>query len=210
MKNDRKIRVLVADDHPVVREGLCSLVNRQDDMKVVAEAGTGREAFEQFLRHKPDVALIDLRMPEMSGTEAIAAIREQIPAAQAVVITTYSGDEDVYQSLRAGAKAYLLKDAPRDELLSCIRAVHEGRTWISSEAAAHLASRMSTRQLSPRELEVLRMMATGKSNKEIGAALHVTEGTIKMHVNHILKKLEVAGRGEAISQAIKRGIVHVG
>jgi DNA-binding NarL/FixJ family response regulator len=128
MKNDRKIRLLVADDHPVVREGLRSLVNQQDDMKVVAEAATGREAIEQFLQYKPDIALIDLRMAEMSGIEAIVAIREQTPSAQTILISTYSGDEDVYQSLRASAKAYLLKDAPREELLGCIRAVHKGQT----------------------------------------------------------------------------------
>ena len=138
MKNHRIIRVLVADDHPVVLEGLCSLIARADDMKVVATAASGREAFEQFLRHKPDVALIDLRMPEMSGIDAIAAIRGRIPSAQAIVLTTYTGEEDVYQSLRAGAKGYLLKDAPREDLLGCIRAVHEGRTWISPQAAAHL------------------------------------------------------------------------
>jgi two-component system, NarL family, response regulator len=210
MKNHRIIRVLVADDHPVVLEGLCSLIARADDMKVVATAASGREAFEQFLRHKPDVALIDLRMPEMSGIDAIAAIRGRIPSAQAIVLTTYTGEEDVYQSLRAGAKGYLLKDAPREDLLGCIRAVHEGRTWISPQAAAHLAVRLNAPQLSPRELEVLRLMATGKSNKEIGAALYVTEGTIKMHVNHILKKLDADGRTEAVSRAIKRGIVSLG
>ena len=199
----------VADDHPIVREGLCSLISRQDDMEVVSEASTGREAFEQFLRHKPGVALIDLRMPEMTGIEVITAILQKVPDAQTIVITTYSGDEDVYQSFRAGAKAYLLKDSPREELLSCIRTVHEGKTWISQEAAAHLASRMNSQQLSSREMEVLRMLATGRSNKEIGTELHVTEGTVKMHVNRVLTKLGVTGRGEAICQAIKRGIVHI-
>jgi two-component system NarL family response regulator len=209
MKKDRVIRILIADDHPIVREGLKTLISRQSDMSIVAEAVNGREAVDQYLRHKPDVALVDLRMPEMGGIEAIAAIRAKAPSAHTVVLTTYNGDEDIYQALHAGAKAYLLKDAPREELLSCIRAVREGKTWISPEAAANLAARMSIPQLSSRELDVLRLMAAGKSNKDIGAALHVTEGTIKVHVNHILEKLGVEGRTEAVALAVKRGIVHL-
>lgn len=209
MKKQHTIRIVIADDHPVVREGLRSLVSRLPDMRIVAEASTGREAVALCLRHKPDIALVDLRMPEMSGVEAISALRERAPAVRAIVLTTFDGDEDVYRSLCAGAKAYLLKDAPREELLACIRAVHEGKTWVSSLAAAHLAARLSEEALTARELEVLRLMAAGKSNKEIGTALFVTEGTVKVHVNHILRKLNVSGRGEAIAQAAKRGIVHI-
>jgi two-component system, NarL family, response regulator len=208
MKNKPAIRVLIADDHPIVREGLRTLVSRQTDMKVVAEAATGHEAVAECVRHKPDVALIDLRMPELSGMEAISAIRARVPSVRSIVLTTYDGNEDIYRSLRAGAKAYLLKDARREELLSCIRTVHEGKTWISPLAAANLAARFSEQALTPRETEVLRLIAAGKSNKEIAAALFVTEGTIKLHVNHILGKLKVSGRTEAISQAVKRGIVH--
>lgn len=209
MKNERTIRVLIADDHPIVREGLRTLVSRQADMKIVAEAATGREAVEQCVRHKPDVALIDLRMPELSGVEAIGAIRARVPGVRAIVLTTYDGNEDIYRSLRAGARAYLLKDAPREELLSCIRMVHEGKTWISPLAAANLAARLSEEELTPREIEVLRLIVAGKSNKEIGAALFVTEGTIKLHVNHLLRKLKVSGRTEAIRYAVQRGIVHL-
>jgi len=209
MKKERAIRVLIADDHPIVREGLRTLISRQADMKVVAEAASGREAVDQSLRCKPDVALIDLRMPEMSGVETISAIRKRVPGVRPIVLTTYDGNEDIYRSLRAGAKAYLLKDTPRDELLGCIRTVREGKTWISPLAAASLAARLSDEALTPREIEVLRLIATGKSNKEIAASLFVTEGTIKLHVNHILRKLKVSGRTEAISQAVQRGIVHL-
>ena len=210
MKKKHAIRVLIADDHPIVREGLRTLVSRQADMEIVAEAATGREAVEQCVRHKPDVALIDLRMPGLSGVEAISTIRARVPSVRSIVLTTYDGNEDIYRSLRAGAKAYLLKDAPRDELLSCIRAVHEGKTWISPLAAANLAARLNEEALTPRETEVLRLIAAGKSNKEIATALFVTEGTIKLHVNHLLRKLKVSGRTEAISQAVLRGIVHLG
>jgi two-component system, NarL family, response regulator len=209
MNGEHPIRILIADDHPVVRDGLRTLVSRQADMEVVAEADTGRDALDECMHHKPDVALIDLRMPEMSGVEVIAALRERIPSVHAIVLTTYDTDEDIYRSLRAGAKAYLLKDAPRDELLSCIRSVYEGKTWISALAAAKLAARLSEKELTSRELEVLRLMAAGKSNKEIGVTLYVTEGTVKIHVNHILRKLNVSGRTEAISQAVKRGIVRL-
>ncbi|HET6961537.1 MAG TPA: response regulator transcription factor [Terriglobia bacterium] len=209
MKNERTIRVLIADDHPIVREGLRTLISRQADMEIVAEAAAGNEAVEQCVRHKPDVALIDLRMPELNGVEAIGAIRARVPSVRAIVLTTYDGNEDVYRSLRAGAKAYLLKDAPREELLGCIRTVHEGKTWISPLAAANLAARLSEEPLTPREIEVLRLIVAGKSNREIGAALFVTEGTIKLHVNHLLRKLKVSGRTEAIRYAVQRGIVHL-
>jgi DNA-binding NarL/FixJ family response regulator len=209
MKKQHAIRMLIADDHPIVREGLRTLVSRQADMEIVAEAATGRETVEQCVRHKPDVALIDLRMPDLNGVDAISAIRARVPSVRSIVLTTYDGNEDIYRSLRAGAKAYLLKDAPREELLSCIRAVHQGKTWMSPLAAANLAARLSEESLTPRETEVLRLIAAGKSNKEIASALFVTEGTIKLHVNHLLRKLKVSGRTEAISQAVLRGIVHI-
>jgi two-component system, NarL family, response regulator len=209
MKAPKAIRILIADDHPIVREGLAALLNRANDMEVVAEASNGREALKQFQRCRPDVVLVDLRMPEMDGVDAILAIREQAPEARVIVLTTYDGDEDIYRGLRAGAKAYLLKDAPREELMECIRAVHGGRMWIPPDVAAKLATRMGDDDLTSRELEVLRLMVRGKSNKEIGNNLGVSEGTVKIHVNHILEKLKVSGRTEATAAALKRGIVRL-
>ena len=209
MKAPKAIRILIADDHPIVREGLAALLNRATDMEVVAEASNGREALKQFLRCRPDIVLVDLRMPEMDGVDAILAIRERAPDARVIVLTTYDGDEDIYRGLRAGAKAYLLKDAPREELMECIRAVQAGRMWIPPDVAAKLATRMGDQDLTSRELEVLRLMVRGKSNKEIGNSLGVSEGTVKIHVNHILEKLKVSGRTEATTAALKRGIVRL-
>ena len=205
----KQIQILVADDHAIVREGVCALISRVPDMKVIAEAANGREAVDQAVRLKPDVALIDMRMPELDGIQAVAAIREAVPEVRTIILTTFSGDDDIYRALRSGAKAYLLKDAPREELLSCIRAVAEGNTWISPQAAAHLAARMNQDNLTEREVHVIRRVASGKSNKEIAAELDISEGTIKVHVSNILRKLGVTGRTEAIATAVKRGIVHM-
>jgi two-component system, NarL family, response regulator len=204
-----QIRLLLADDHPVVREGLIALINRKPDMTVVAEARNGREAVELFRRYGPDVALIDLRMPEMDGVSAIGAIRQESPAARIIVLTTFDSDEDIYNALRAGARAYLLKDAPREQLLECIRCVYEGKTYFPSTVATKLAARLSRSELTDRELEVLRLMTAGKSNKEIAVTLFVEEATIKAHVNSILHKLRVGGRTEAVTAAIRRGIVRL-
>jgi len=209
MKKKNALRVLVADDHPVVREGLAALINRRPDMAVVAEASTGQEAVEQFLLHRPDVALLDLRMPEMDGVEVIAAIREQVPTARLVVLTTYADEEDIHRSLRAGARGYLLKDAPRDELLDCVRAVHDGQTVIPPAIAVKLASRLRATELTPRELDVLRLLATGQSNKQIAAALFIAEGTVKTHVNALLRKLEAADRTGVVTLALKRGLLRL-
>jgi len=209
MKKKNALRVLVADDHPVVREGLAALINRRPDMAVVAEASTGQEAVEQFLLHRPDVALLDLRMPEMDGVEVIAAIREQVPTARLVVLTTYADEEDIHRSLRAGARGYLLKDAPRDELLDCVRAVHDGQTVIPPAIALKLASRLRATELTPRELDVLRLLATGQSNKQIAAALFIAEGTVKTHVNALLRKLDAADRTGVVTLALKRGLLRL-
>ncbi len=209
MSEARKIRLMIADDHPVVRAGLVALIGRRPDMEVIAEANTGREALGQFLRHSPDVSLVDLRMPDMDGVDAILAIRVRIPDARIILLTTYDGDDDIYRGLRAGAKAYMLKDAPPEELLEGIRAVYEGRTWLPQRVAAKLAARVSGAALTSRELEVLRLVVAGKINKEIGDDLGVTEGTVKVHVNHILAKLGVSGRTEAVSVALKRGLVRL-
>jgi len=209
MKKTDRVRILIADDHPVVREGLVALINRRPDMVVVAEVSNGREAVEQFLRHRPDVALLDLRMPEMDGVDAITAIRQKIPTARLIVLTTFDEDEDIYRGLRAGAKAYLLKDAPRDDLLKCVRAVHEGQTIIPPPIAAKLADRLATSGLTRREIRVLQLVADGKGNKEIAVALSISEGTVKTHVSSILAKLEAADRTQAVTIALRRGILRL-
>ncbi len=209
MSEGNAVRILLADDHPVVREGLAALIERQQDMTVVGEASNGAEAVDLFERHQPDVTLMDLRMPGVDGVEAITRIREAFPGARVIVLTTYQGDEDIYRGLRAGAKGYLLKDAGRQELLEAIRAVHAGQTRIPPDVASKLVERMGGRELSAREVEVLRLMAQGKSNQEIAAALFITEGTVKAHVNNILGKLGVSDRTQAVTTALRRGIVRL-
>jgi two-component system NarL family response regulator len=203
------IRILLADDHAVVREGLAAMISRRADMQVVAEAENGARAVELARQHQPDVILMDLRMPEMGGVEAIGHIRAERPEARIIVLTTYDGDEDIYRALQAGAKAYLLKDTPRDELLDAIRAVHAGQKRLPPEVAAKLAERITAEPLTPRELDVLRLIVAGMSNKEIGAALNIAEGTVKIHVNGLLGKLGVSDRTQAVTEALRRGIVHL-
>lgn len=207
--SERPIRVLIADDHPIVREGLRSLVTLDPGMEVVGEAADGRETIELGTRLRPDVALVDLRMPSVDGAEALAALRERAPEVRGIVLTTFSGDEDVVRAFRAGARAYLLKDASREELLACIRAVYEGRSWMSSVAVEGLAARLDADELTPRERDVLRLMVAGRGNKEIAATLRVAEGTVKAHVNRILSKLRVTTRTEAVTEALRRGLVHL-
>ena len=201
--------LLVADDHPVVLEGLVALINRQSDMQVVSQARNGREAVELFLAQRPDVALLDLRMPVMDGVEAISAICEKDPAARLIVVTIYQSEEDIYRALRAGAQGILLKDAPAEEIVECIHAVAQGKTWIPPEVGAKLAKRVTVRELTPREMEVMHAVAKGKSNKEIGVALDISEATVKVHVTHILEKLRASGRTEAIGLAVNRGLVRM-
>ena len=201
-----KIHVLIADDHPVVRTGLALMLKYEPDMEVVAEASNGREAVELYRRHRPDVTLMDLRMPEMDGVEAITAIRSQSPSARIILLTTYDGDEDIYRGLRAGAPAYLLKDAPCTEILEAVRAVHAGQKRITLEVGARLAERAGFPELTERELGVLRLMVQGKSNQEIAAELSIAEGTVKFHINHILNKLNVDDRTQAVISALKRGL----
>ena len=200
---------MLADDHPVVREGLALILDNEDDMAVVAQANNGHEAVALFQKQQPDVTLLDLRMPELNGVEAITAIRAEFPDARIILLTTYDGDEDIYQALRAGAMGYLLKDTPCDEILETIRAVHKGQQRIPSPVGVKLFERIGSFQLSDREREVLRLMAAGKSNQEIGAALGITESTVKFHVNNILSKLQVNDRTQAVVTALRRGIVHL-
>jgi two-component system NarL family response regulator len=185
------------------------MINRRPDMRVVAEAVDGREAIAKYVALSPDVALLDLRMPHMDGIEALTALRQQVPSARVVIITTYQSEEDIYRALRAGAQGYLMKDVSVDELMQCIRAVSQGKTWIPPVIGAKLANRVTTRELTARETEVLRAVVMGKSNKEIGVALNISEATVKVHMTHILEKLKVTGRTEAINVAVKRGLMNL-
>jgi DNA-binding NarL/FixJ family response regulator len=203
------IRVLVADDHFVVRMGLRAVIDLEPDMDVVAEAGTGQQAVQLFKQHRPDVTLMDLRMPVMDGVEATRVIREESPGARIIVLTTYDGDEDIYRALSAGARAYLLKETQREELLDAIRAVHAGQRRIPPPIAARLAEATPRSELTPRELEVLGLVVKGLSNRKIGDALSITEGTVKIHVNNILSKMGVADRTQAATTALRRGIIHM-
>lgn len=207
--SESSIRILIADDHPVVRQGLAAMIGRKRGMTVVAEASNGREVVDLFRQHRPDVTLLDLRMPQIDGVEAIAIIREEFRNARIIVLTTYDTDEDIYRGLSAGAMAYLLKGTSPDELLDTIRAVHAGQTRISSEVAAKLAARISIPELTARELEVLRLVVAGQSNREIGATLHISEGTVRAHINNILSKMGVSDRTQATTLAIKRGLVRL-
>jgi DNA-binding NarL/FixJ family response regulator len=209
MERDHPIRILIADDHEVVRQGLAAIVESEPGMTVVAEARNGLEAVEQFRRERPDLALIDLKMPELDGVGAITAIREEFPRANILVLTTYDRDEDIFRSLRAGAKAYLLKDAAGHELLAAIRDVAHGHRHLSPEVAGKLAEHVAYPALTDREREVLRLMASGKSNRAIGSALFISEGTVKTHVNNILSKLGVGDRTEAVTTALRRGLVEL-
>jgi two-component system NarL family response regulator len=201
--------VLIADEHPIVREGLATMINRRPDMRVVAEAANGREAVEKFVAHSPDVALLELRMPFMDGIQTVISIREKVPSARLVIFTTCLGEEDIYRALRAGAYGYLLKDTPLNELIECIRAVAQGERWIPVKVGASLGNRVAGRELTARESEVIRELSSGKSNKQIGTVLDISEATVKVHITHILEKLKVTGRGEAINIALRRGLVHM-
>ncbi|HEY7546575.1 MAG TPA: response regulator transcription factor [Blastocatellia bacterium] len=209
MSSDEKLRILIADDHFVVRMGLVAIINSQPDMTVVAEAGDGRETVELFSQHRPDIALIDIRMPEMNGIEATAEICRRDEKARVIVLTTYDGDEDIHRALKAGARAYLLKSTLREELLKAIRNVHAGRRHIPSEVAVRLAERAPGSELTARETEVMGLIVKGLSNREIAIALSIAEGTVKMHINTILSKLGVEDRTQATTVALQRGIVHL-
>ncbi len=204
-----RLSVLVADDHPVVREGLVSLLSREPDMYIVAQACNGREAIDKFVAHQPDVALLDLRMPLMNGIDAVMSICEKHPAARIIIITSYQNEEDVYRALRAGALGFILKDSTPEELASCIRSVARRETWIPPQVGAMLARRVANRELTQRETDVLRLVAEGKSNKEIGVAFDISEATVKVHITHLLNKLGVSGRAEAINVAVKKGLVNL-
>ena len=203
------IRIMITDDHPVVREGFAAMIETEPDMVVVGQARSGEEALELFRRVRPDVTLMDLRMPGMGGVEAIRALRREFPSSRIIVLTTYDGDEDIYRAIEAGAQAYLLKDMLCDEILGAIRAVHAGQRRIPAAVGTRLAERMAGMNLSEREQQVLELVATGKSNKEIAAALEITEATVKGHMTNILGKLGVTDRTQAVITALRRGLVHL-
>jgi len=205
----QKIRILVVDDQSVVRQGFVSLIGTVPDMEVVAQGTNGQQAVDLYREHQPDVMLIDLRMPVLSGVEAIAAIRKETPGARIIVLTTYDGDEDIYRSLQAGAQGYLLKDVFFEDLESAIRKVHAGAKQIPERVAIRLAERMTGSDLTGRELEVLQQIVAGKSNKEIGGHLNISEATVKSHINNILSKMGVSDRTQAATTALQRGIVHL-
>jgi DNA-binding NarL/FixJ family response regulator len=202
-----RARVLVVDDHSLLRTGVANIINQELDLEVVAEAADGRDGVEAFRVHRPDVTLMDLRMPEMEGVEAVRRIRELDPHARVIVLTTYDADEDIARALQAGAKAYILKDIAADALITCIRDVLAGKTYLAPTAAAKLAERVTQVQLTPRELAALRLLANGESNKEIATSLEISERTVKSHLAHLFEKLGVTSRTEAVRVATRRGLV---
>jgi DNA-binding NarL/FixJ family response regulator len=203
------IRVLAVDDHPLLLKGIAAIMSGEEDMELVGEASNGCEALDLFRKQQPDITLMDLQMPKMNGIDTIGAIRGEFPEARIIVLTTHPGDVQVSRALKAGARGYLLKSMLRKELLETIRAVHAGQRRLSSEAAAGIAEHVTDGTLTPREIDVLRLVAAGKANKEIGALLAMTEGTAKSHLKNILGKLEASDRTHAVTIALKRGIIEL-
>ena len=209
MERVATIKILVAEDHEIVRDGICAIANQQPDITVIAEAGNGEQAVSLYREHQPDVMLTDLRMPIMEGVEAIAKIKAEFSTAKIIILTTYDTDEDIYRGLKAGAKGFLLKDTTSEELAKAIRTVDRGQKYVPPHIAIKLAERINSSELTSREMQVLRLLAQGKSNYEISTDLTITEGTVKFHVNNILSKLEVSDRTQAVITAFKRGLARL-
>jgi DNA-binding NarL/FixJ family response regulator len=209
MNSVEKIKVMVVDDHPLMRVGVASIVNARTDMTVAAQAGSGEESVTLFFKHKPDVTLMDLRLPGMTGVDAIHTIRSTHPKARFVVLTTYEGDADIHRALEAGAQGYVIKGMPYQTLVDAIRRVHAGGCFLPPPVARALASRMPDSELSAREQEVLRLLASGKSNKDIASLLGIAEATVKCHVSAILLRLDVSDRTQAVVTALQRGLIHL-
>ncbi len=209
MNPDQRIRILLVDDHPVVREGLFAMLGTQADLHVLAAASDGTQAIDLYRLHQPDVTLMDLRLPGMNGVDVIKTLRREFPRARFIVVTSFHGDQDVYQALQAGAASYILKEMFGDELFKAIRTVYAGGLYLPPGLTERPAHALLPHGLTPRELDVLRLMVAGHSNKQIGDALNVTEGSVKFYVNKILSKLDVTDRTQAVTTALRRGIVHL-
>jgi DNA-binding NarL/FixJ family response regulator len=209
LKKINPIRVMLVDDHPAFRKGMAALIESEPDLLVVAETGDGRDALDVYRQKKPDVVLMDLRLPGMGGVEATLAIRKEFPAARVIVLTTFDTDEDIFRAIQSGAKSYLLKDTSEDELAAAIRSVHAGRQILSDKLAGRLAERQQRPELTRREMDVLQMLIKGRSNREIGSALFLCEDTVKAHFKTLFAKLKVQDRTEAAISAIRQGIVQL-
>lgn len=203
------IRIMIVEDHHIVRQGFVALLKMVEDFEVIAEASNGEQAVELFRQHKPDVTLMDLRLPGMGGVDTIKAIRKEFHDARIIVLTTFDGDEDIFRALQAGARSYLLKGMEGDELTEAIRTVHRGKSSLPAAVAGRLAERLAGPSLTERETDVLKLIVAGNSNKEIGAALYISEATVKTHINNLLSKLGVTDRTQAATTALQRGIVHL-
>jgi DNA-binding NarL/FixJ family response regulator len=209
MSVPKQIRVLCVDDHPLLHEGVATVIRNQPDMQLVAEATNGREAIQRFREHTPDVTLMDLRLPDMSGIDAMIAIRSESPEARVIILTTFAGDVEIQRSLEAGARAYLLKSMPPKELVEVIRQVYAGRKRIPPEIAAHLAEHYSDEALTAREIEVLQQIAAGNRNRDIAEKLFIAEETVKVHIKHIMEKLGASDRTQAVAIGVRRGIIQL-
>jgi DNA-binding NarL/FixJ family response regulator len=209
MSEQRSIRIFSVDDHPLLREGIAAIINNQPDMQMVAQAATGSEAVQMFRQHLPDVTLLDLRLPDMSGIDVLIAIRSEFPEARVVMLTTFEGDVDIRRALEAGARGYVLKNMPPKDLVEVIRQVNKGRKRIPADVAAQLAEYVGEDDLTEREVDVLRHVASGNRNREIGERLFISEETVKVHIKHIMEKLGASDRTAAVAIAVRRGIIQL-